>query len=111
MRTRSGKSERVTWFRRGQVQCAALPEKSHPYRLVLLGPPGVGKGTQAELLSARTGARHVSTGDIFRTAKASSEGDRSPAMKRALEYMRKGELVPDEIVLKLVRERGARLRY
>jgi adenylate kinase len=81
-----------------------------PYRLVLLGAPGAGKGTQAELLSARFGARHVSTGDIFRSAKTLSDSERTPSMNRALEYMQRGELVPDDIMLGLLVERSGRLR-
>jgi adenylate kinase len=77
---------------------------------VLLGAPGVGKGTQAELLTERLGACHLSTGDVFRTAKALSESERSPAMSAAMEYMRRGDLVPDATVLQVVRERLACLR-
>jgi adenylate kinase len=77
---------------------------------VLLGAPGVGKGTQAELLSARLGACHLSTGDIFRAAKTQDACERTPALTAALEYMRRGELVPDETVLALVAERGRCLR-
>ena len=88
-----------------------LPDaQTHPHRLVLLGAPGVGKGTQAELLSERLGARHVSTGDIFRAAETLNDGERTPAMMKALRYMQRGELVPDEIVLELLVERGHRLR-
>lgn len=75
-----------------------------PCHLVLLGAPGVGKGTQAELLCATLGAAHVSTGDIFRAAKSLPDSQRSPAMNAALDYMRRGELVPDQTVLTLVSE-------
>src|SRR5579864_562033 len=84
--------------------------QAYPHRLVLLGPPGVGKGTQAELLSERLGARHVSTGDIFRTAKTLKDRELTPSLIKALEYMQRGDLVPDEIVLGLLVERGHRLR-
>jgi adenylate kinase len=77
---------------------------------VLLGAPGVGKGTQAELLSQRLGACHLSTGDVFRAAKCLAEDERSPAMSAALEYMKRGELVPDGTVLEMVRERVNCLR-
>jgi adenylate kinase len=77
---------------------------------VLLGAPGVGKGTQAELLTQQLGACHLSTGDIFRTAKRLGENERSPAMSDALEYMRRGDLVPDATVLQMVRERVNCLR-
>ena len=86
-------------------------EELKPHRLVLLGAPGVGKGTQAELLSERLSARHISTGDLFRAAKALKEEDRTPAMMKALEYMQRGELVPDEIMLGLLKERGHRLCF
>ena len=72
---------------------------------MLLGAPGVGKGTQAELLSERFGAYHFSTGDMFRAVKMSTgERELTPTMARALEYMNAGKLVPDETVLALVAE-------
>ena len=84
-----------------------IPAKAteRPYRLVLLGAPGVGKGTQAELLSDRLGCCHLSTGDIFRAAKSLNASERTPAIEAALGYMKRGELVPDATVLELVRER------
>ncbi len=72
----------------------------------MLGAPGVGKGTQAELLADRLGACHLSTGDVFRAAAKCNDCDQSPAMKAALEYMRRGDLVPDSTVWEMVRERG-----
>jgi adenylate kinase len=77
---------------------------------VLLGAPGVGKGTQAELLCANLGACHLSTGDIFRAAKALDAGQRTPALTAALDYMRRGDLVPDGTVLAMVAERVNCLR-
>jgi adenylate kinase len=82
----------------------------NPWRLILLGPPGVGKGTQAELLHQRLHACHLSTGDVFRAAGARKECDLSPAMKAALEYMRRGDLVPDSIVWEMILERSGCLR-
>jgi adenylate kinase len=79
-------------------------------RLVLLGAPGVGKGTQADLLNQRLKACHLSTGDVFRAAGKLAECDQSAAMKDALGYMRRGELVPDATVWEMVRERKACLR-
>jgi len=76
-----------------------------PWRLVLLGAPGVGKGTQADLLHQRLGACHLSTGDVFRAAGSQPECDQSPAIREALRHMRRGELVPDATVWELVRER------
>lgn len=72
-------------------------------RLVLLGPPGVGKGTQAARLGARFGVPHVSTGDMFRDA-LSRQTSLGLAAK---EYMDAGKLVPDEITVGVVRERLA----
>jgi adenylate kinase len=76
-------------------------------RLVLLGAPGVGKGTQAALLHERLGACHLSTGDVFRTAGSRPGSAQSPAIKEALAFIRRGELVPDSTVLEIVRERRA----
>ncbi len=75
-----------------------------------MGAPGVGKGTQAQLLSSGLGACHLSTGDLFRAAAELPEQHRTPAMTAALEVMRRGELVPDETVINMVRERVACLR-
>jgi len=70
-------------------------------RLVLLGPPGAGKGTQAVKISAKYEIPHISTGDIFR--KNIKEG--TPLGKKAKEYMDRGELVPDDLVIDLVEDR------
>ena len=68
-------------------------------RLILLGPPGAGKGTQATLLSARFSIPHISTGSILR-----AEVDRGSALGgKAKAFMDKGVLVPDELILDLVR--------
>lgn len=70
-------------------------------KLVFLGPPGAGKGTQAVRVSAQLGIAHISTGDILRTAI--QEG--TPEGMLAKTYIDKGQLVPDEMVLAIVRER------
>lgn len=70
-------------------------------RVVFLGPPGAGKGTQAKFLEGRYGACQVSTGDILRKAVQ----DRTPLGQRAAAYLDKGELVPDDVMLNLVGER------
>jgi adenylate kinase len=75
-----------------------------------LGAPGIGKGTQAELLCERLGTCHLSTGDIFRTAKCLTETEQTPSMKDALKFMRQGALVPDATVLGLIRDRLRCLR-
>src|SRR5262245_44741741 len=107
-----GRSDRAAWLKGAQSRCANEPEwRPFPHRLVLLGPPGVGKGTQAQLLSERLGACHLSTGDVFRAARsACSCGSGSPALNQALEHMRAGELVPDEVVSALIFERAGCLR-
>jgi len=67
-------------------------------RIVLLGPPGAGKGTQAQKLSKEFGLVHLSTGDLLR--KAVSEGN--SLGQRVKSFMNKGELVPDSIILELL---------
>src|ERR1017187_2862137 len=105
------KCDRSAWLKGPAFPCEVIPPNvARPWRIVLLGAPGVGKGTQAELLTQQLGACHLSTGDIFRTAKRLREDERSPAMSDALEYMRRGDLVPDTTVLQMVRERGNCLR-
>ncbi len=71
--------------------------------LILLGPPGAGKGTQASRLSAELGLPHVSTGDLFREHRAKG----TDLGKRAQEYMDSGRLVPDDLVLDMLFERVA----
>jgi len=100
-------NDRVSWLQGPTAQCSAPPTPSdHPYRIVLLGAPGVGKGTQADLLHQHLGACHLSTGDVFRAAGKLCDCDQSPAMREAREYMRRGELVPDTTVWAMVRERS-----
>jgi adenylate kinase len=102
---------RAAWFQGSSAECSdALRPNGLPWRLVLLGAPGVGKGTQAYLLNQRLKACHLSTGDLFRAASKLSECDRSPAMKAAVDHMRRGELVPDTTVWEMVRERSTCLR-
>ena len=72
-------------------------------RIVLFGPPGAGKGTQASLLSERYGAAHISTGDILREAVA----NKTEVGLKAKSYMDKGELVPDEVVIALAKQKLA----
>lgn len=69
-------------------------------RLILFGPPGVGKGTQAKLLAEHFAIPHISTGDILRAAVAAG----TDLGKKAKAIMDVGKLVPDEIMIKLVRE-------
>lgn len=80
------------------------------WRLILLGGPGVGKGTQGELLSQRLGVCHLSTGDLFRAAGSRKDSEKTPAMVEAMQYMRHGDLVPDSTVWELVREQAESLR-
>ncbi len=70
-------------------------------RLILLGPPGAGKGTQAEFIVEKYGIPHISTGDIFR--KNIKEG--TALGVKAKSYMDRGELVPDSLVVEIVEDR------
>jgi adenylate kinase len=71
--------------------------------VVLLGAPGAGKGTQAEVLRTRLGIPHVATGDLFRAAV----GEGSALGKEARRYMERGQLVPDDITIRMVLDRLA----
>ncbi len=75
-----------------------------PTYIVLLGPPGVGKGTQAEILAERTGLPHVSSGDPFRENMKNN----TELGKRAKSYMDKGLLVPDDVTIDMVKDRLSR---
>lgn len=70
-------------------------------RIILLGPPGAGKGTQAKLLIERLQIPQISTGDMLRAAVK----DGTPLGRQAKAYMDHGTLVPDEVIIGLVRER------
>ncbi|MGW7403129.1 adenylate kinase [Streptomyces sp. NPDC054833] len=70
-------------------------------RLVLIGPPGAGKGTQAALLGRRFGIPHISTGDLFRE----NVGRGTPLGQEARRYLDAGELVPDHVTGAMVRRR------
>ena len=107
----NAKNDRATWLKGPAADCSVAPQaQARPRHFVLLGAPGVGKGTQAELLSARLGPCQLSTGDVFRAAKSIAECDRTPALELALDAMRKGELVTDETVLAIIKERTVCLR-
>jgi adenylate kinase len=69
-------------------------------RIILFGPPGSGKGTQAKLLSDKYGVPHISTGDLLREAVA----NRTELGQKAKEYLDGGDLVPDSIMVGLIRE-------
>jgi adenylate kinase len=79
-------------------------EEEFEMLVVIMGPPGAGKGTQAEKLAKEFALPHISTGEIFRGAV--KEG--TEMGKKAKEYMDKGMLVPDEIVIGIVKERLAK---
>jgi len=72
-------------------------------RLILVGPPGAGKGTQAEILTKKLAIPHISTGDMFRKALK----EQTPLGMEAKKYMDAGKLVPDSVTIGLVKERLA----
>lgn len=75
-----------------------------PTYIVLLGPPGVGKGTQARILSEETGLAHVSSGDLFRE----NLKNQTELGKLAKSFMDKGELVPDDVTISMIKDRISR---
>jgi len=75
-----------------------------PTYIVLLGPPGVGKGTQAKLIAETTGLPHVSSGDLFRE----NIKNETELGKLAQSFMNKGELVPDDVTISMIRGRLSR---
>ena len=72
--------------------------------IVVLGPPGVGKGTQAKILSEKTELAHISSGDLFRE----NLKNQTELGKLAQTYMTKGELVPDDVTVAMIKERLTR---
>ncbi|HEY5156867.1 MAG TPA: adenylate kinase [Anaerolineales bacterium] len=75
-----------------------------PTYIVLLGPPGVGKGTQAKLIAETTGLPHISSGDLFR--ENIKNGTKLGGLAQS--FMNKGDLVPDDVTISMIRERLAR---
>lgn len=72
--------------------------------VVLLGPPGAGKGTQAKVISERMHLPHISSGDIFRE----NIKNKTELGKLASDYMNRGELVPDDVTIQMIKDRLAR---
>ena len=72
--------------------------------IVMLGPPGAGKGTQAKIIANELGLVHISTGDLFRE----NLSNETPLGKLAASYMSKGELVPDDVTIAMVEDRLGR---
>ena len=77
---------------------------SNPIYIILLGAPGAGKGTQAQILKDKFGLAHISSGDLFRE----NVSKQTPLGKLAKSYMDKGELVPDDVTIQMVMERISR---
>jgi len=73
-------------------------------QIVMLGPPGAGKGTQAKILSEKLGIPHVSSGDIFRE----NMREQTELGVNAAQYINRGELVPDDVTIAMIRERISR---
>jgi len=84
----------------GNLQLHILINAENMYQLLIFGPPGVGKGTQAQLISEKLNLFHLSTGEILR---ASAEKGTDLGLK-AKKLMDRGELVPDDIMIGIVRE-------
>lgn len=99
-------TDRAAWLKGGNAECQKFqPYPERAYRIILMGAPGTGKGTQAQYLCKWFSTCHLSTGDVFRACRCMDAGSISPVMQKALGHMQRGELVPDEIVIDMVRER------
>ena len=98
--------DRAKWLHGKEGCCGrndAYPER--PLHMVLLGAPGVGKGTQAEYLTKKYKCCQLSTGDVFRAAKSSDAEQLTESMREAVESMKQGKLVSDDTVVQMVKER------
>ena len=99
--------EKGSWLQGQPGKCLRNEPYPHqPLRMVLLGPPGVGKGTQASFISEWYQACQLSTGDVFRAARCCKAEELSPVLKLAMEKMDRGDLVSDDTVIDMVRERS-----
>lgn len=85
------------------VLFSLVPSSAKPVNLVLVGPPGAGKGTQADLLEKQLHIPHISTGSILRQ----NVKDKTELGLKAQKYMDAGDLVPDEVIEGMLRERLA----
>lgn len=105
-------TNRHAWLQGGDAHCDRPPNNPRlPRRVVLLGAPGVGKGTQAAMLGEAVGACCLSTGDLFRTLRSrcqqgKPDAELSGPMREAVESMARGELVHDRTVIGLVYQRS-----
>lgn len=99
--------ERTAWRQGGDAVCLPPPNPvQRTWRLVLLGPPGVGKDTQVRLLSRAFGACQLSTGEVFRAARGTKAEPHSAMALAQACIVEHGELIANEIVLGLIRERS-----
>lgn len=99
--------ERTAWRQGGDAVCLPPPTLAQrTWRLVLLGPPGMGKDTQARLLSRALGACQLSTGEVFRAARSTKTAPYSAMALAQACVVEHGEIIADEIVLGLIRERS-----
>jgi adenylate kinase len=100
------RNDRAIWLQGHGAQCRFPPKaRLDPPRLILLGTPGIGRATHAEMLCSGLGICHLATGDIFRSARNRADGDLTPEMTEAVQFMQHGALVPDATVINLIRER------
>lgn len=98
--------DRAKWLHGKEGCCGRADDyPDRPLHMVLLGAPGVGKGTQAEYLTKKYKCCQLSTGDVFRAAKSSSPEQLTQAMHEAVESMKQGKLVSDDTVVQMVKER------
>lgn len=102
--------DRTAWLQGGDARCVQPPTRvQRAWRLVLLGPPGSGKGTQASLLGHALGACPLSTGDVFRAART-TPAPAGSAMAEAQACLCRGQLVADETMFTLLAERSRCLK-
>lgn len=100
------RNDRATWIKGGTAQCRVPPKlRLQPQRLVLLGAPGVGKGTQAELLCAGLSICHLATADLLRATTRLTDGEQTPTTCEALTGMEQVTAIPEHTMLNLIQER------
>src|SRR5262245_39953467 len=86
------------------MAASAATQRVRAMDVILLGPPGAGKGTQALVIDQQVGLTHISSGDLFRAAIKQG----TPLGRQAQGFMDRGELVPDELVIRMIIERVRR---
>lgn len=101
------KCDKSAWINGKGYECSFVPKPSgRIYRFIILGAPGVGKGSLADVLTEKLGVCHIATGDLFRKIQHLPQDRIDNKMKEAIKHMLEGQLIPDDIVINIIKDRS-----